>query len=163
MRTRAHRALFQWLFRRAKTTTKPCRRPPIRPRIRPLTDTLAILRCTPTTTLSQELIRNQTPLWLARTKDELSIVVSSTCAEELAAQHADAQLSRGWRAIQLEGPLDFSLVGVLADVTAILAKGAISVFALSTFDTDYVLVRCDLLDAALGLLGNEGYMPFEHA
>ena len=133
-----------------------------KPRIRPLPDTLALLRCPPKTTIDQELLHNQTPLWLARTKDELSIVVSTTCAEELAAQHADAQLSRGWRAIQLEGPLDLSLVGVLADVTAILAKGAISVFALSTFDTDYVLVRWDLLDAALGLLGSEGYLPCKH-
>jgi hypothetical protein len=54
------------------------------------------------------------------------------------------------------GPLDFALVGVIADLTAGLARAGISVFVLSTFDTDHVLVRADSLDHAVATLTAEG-------
>lgn len=82
--------------------------------------------------------------WCAvtRTDDELSIVCESRFVP------AGIQQNRHWRALQVEGPLDFSLVGILNRITAPMAAAGISVFAVSTFDTDYVLVRePDLRDA----------------
>lgn len=77
-----------------------------------------------------------------RTGDELSIV----CAE--AAVPAGARAERGWRALKVAGPLDFALTGVLAALAAPLARAGVSIFAVSTFDTDYVLVRDDDLARA---------------
>jgi len=58
-----------------------------------------------------------------------------------AAAAADLRVERGFRAFRVEGPLDFALAGVLAGLLAPLARAGIPVFALSTFDTDYLLVR----------------------
>lgn len=88
---------------------------------------------------------------LTRTPDELSIV----CPELFVP--ADAVCERGWRALGLEGPLGFSLVGVLATITAPLAEAGVSVFAISTYDTDYVLVREDALESAISTLRWAGH------
>jgi hypothetical protein len=63
----------------------------------------------------------------------------------------------GWRALQVEGPLDFSLTGVLASLTEPLAKEGISVFAISTYDTDFLLVKEEQLEAAIQALREEGF------
>ncbi len=55
------------------------------------------------------------------------------------------------------GPLDFALVGVMADLTAAVARAGVSVFVLSTFDTDHLLVRIDDLDTADGALTAAGH------
>ena len=57
-----------------------------------------------------------------------------------------------WRVLKLEGPFEFSEVGVLASVTAPLADAGVSLFAVSTFDTDYVLVKEERLDLAVAAL-----------
>ncbi|MBP7691278.1 MAG: ACT domain-containing protein [Anaerolineales bacterium] len=80
---------------------------------------------------------------VTRTADELSIV----CAEEAAPAVVAAE--RGWRAVKVAGPLDFSLVGILAALTGPLALAGVSVFAVSTYDTDYLLVKAAQLSAAL--------------
>jgi hypothetical protein len=67
------------------------------------------------------------------------------------------EVSAGWRVIQVEGPLDFAIVGLMADMTAALAAAGISVFALSTFDTDHVLVRAERLDEAMERLHAAGF------
>ena len=64
---------------------------------------------------------------------------------------------RGWRALRLEGPLPFTLTGILAAVLAPLAATRVPVFALSTYDTDYVLVKQGDLPAALGVLRAAGH------
>jgi len=69
------------------------------------------------------------------TPDELSIV----CAESLVPQ--DVRSERGWRGFMVEGPLDFGLTGILLAIAEPLARAGISIFAISTFDTDYVLVK----------------------
>jgi hypothetical protein len=69
------------------------------------------------------------------TPDELSIV----CEESLVPQ--DVRSERGWRGFMVEGPLDFGLTGILLKIAEPLAKAGISIFAISTFDTDYVLVK----------------------
>ena len=63
----------------------------------------------------------------------------------------------GWRAFRVEGPLDFSLVGILAEISAILAAEEIPLFAVSTFDTDYFLVKSENLDPALTALAGAGF------
>ena len=63
----------------------------------------------------------------------------------------------GWRAFRIEGQLEFSLVGILARISSILAAEKIGIFAISTFDTDYILVKAENLDRALVALAHAGY------
>ena len=88
---------------------------------------------------------------VTRTPDELSIV----CAAEAIPNEVRAE--RGWRAIRVAGTIDFALTGILASVLAPLAGAGISVFAVSTFDTDYVLVREAVLERALAALSGAGH------
>ncbi len=85
-----------------------------------------------------------------RTTEELSIV----CEE--AAVPQDAKAEKGWVLLKLHGPIPFDATGVLSLVTAALAKAGIPVFAISTFDTDYLLVRADRFGDAAGTLRNAG-------
>ena len=92
-----------------------------------------------------------TLLSVTRVGDELSIV----CPESLAPP--GARVERGWRCLRLHAVLDLSLVGVLADLTAQLARVGISVFVLSTHDTDLILVRAVDLVRAVAALRAAGY------
>ena len=86
-----------------------------------------------------------------RTPEELSIVCrQATVPEGVVAE-------RDWRCIKAEGPLDFSLTGVLASLTSPLAEAGVSVFALSTYLTDYLLVREDDLERAVDALNSGGH------
>ena len=82
---------------------------------------------------------------VTRTPDELSIV----CRDEEVP--ADVQCEPGWQCLRIAGTLDFSLVGVIARITTVLAETGVSVLAISTFDTDYFLVR-DMERGAKALL-----------
>jgi hypothetical protein len=88
---------------------------------------------------------------ITRTAEELSIV----CLQWLV---PDAiRCERDWRCLQLAGPIPFSTVGVLASLVQPLAKAAISVFAVSTFDTDYLLVKAADLAQAIDTLRQCGH------
>lgn len=89
---------------------------------------------------------------VSRTEDELSIVCASEAVGE-GTQHVEP----GWAGLKLEGPFDFELTGILAAVLVPLAEAGIGIFALSTFDTDYVLVKHDVLDRAVAALGEAGH------
>ena len=95
-------------------------------------------------------------LALVRTADELSIV----CTERFVPP--DVRAERTWRAIQVQGPLEFSMVGVLASIAVPLARVGISIFVLSTFDTDYVLVKEETLDRAVSALTQSGFLVMNH-
>jgi uncharacterized protein len=86
-----------------------------------------------------------------RTASELSIV----CALEDVPPGVQAQ--RGYRGLVVRGPLDFNLVGVLASLAGPLAAASVSIFAVSTFDTDYLFVREADLDRAVAALRNSGH------
>ncbi|MDQ2869588.1 MAG: ACT domain-containing protein [Acidobacteriota bacterium] len=86
-----------------------------------------------------------------RTDRELSIV----CEEAVAPPGAACE--RGWRALRLAGPIPFSVTGVIAAVSAPLARARLSLFAVSTYDTDYVLVRASDARVAREALENEGF------
>lgn len=88
---------------------------------------------------------------LTRTADELSIV----CPEDRVPQNLKAE--RGWTCFKLEGPFAFSQTGVLASFINPLAERGISIFAVSTFDTDYVLVKEEFASRALNALREAGH------
>ncbi len=88
---------------------------------------------------------------VTRTTDELSIVCESSIV--LDAQETDM----GWRMLKVLGPLDFSLVGILAGLAQTLAAASISIFAISTYDTDYLLLKADKLEQAQTVLRAAGY------
>ena len=88
---------------------------------------------------------------ITKTKDEISVV---TAQNDLLS--SDIVCNKEWRLIKIEGPLDFSLVGVISDVYAIFKSKNISIFALSTYDTDYFLVKQIDLDTGIqALIENE--------
>lgn len=62
----------------------------------------------------------------------------------------------GWRIIKVIGPLDFALIGLMASISRALAEAGISIFALSTYDTDYVLVKAVQLERAVEALTSRG-------
>ena len=83
---------------------------------------------------------------ITRTPDELSIV----CPEE--AVPPDTQAEGGWRALKVPGPIPFGEIGVLESIAGPLARAGISIFAVSTYDTDYVLVKAEHVEQALEAL-----------
>ena len=88
----------------------------------------------------------------AMTDEEASIVCITDNAPKNTLSRSD-----GWRALRIEGVLDFSLVGILAKITSILAENGIGIFALSTYNTDYVLVKEENYASALTVLEKSGY------
>jgi hypothetical protein len=102
---------------------------------------------------------DELPLWaqqggftaLVRTSEELSVV----CAEESIPGFVRAE--KGWRIIKVSGPLEFSQVGVLAGIIQPLAQAGVSIFTISTYDTDYILVKETHLAQAVDTLRNAGH------
>ncbi|MGN0099162.1 MAG: ACT domain-containing protein [Candidatus Methanomethylophilaceae archaeon] len=92
-------------------------------------------------------------VFLFRTDDELSIV----CRTVDVPCKGIVERNDGWRAFRVVGKLDFSLIGVLSRITGILADNGIGVFVVSTFDTDYILVRDDDVSDTRGALSDAGY------
>jgi hypothetical protein len=90
-------------------------------------------------------------LSISRTHTELSIV----CEGELVP--LDVKSEKGWRILKVEGTLDFNLTGILASIANPLAQAKISIFAISTFDTDYVLVKQHSLVQACEALKSSGF------
>ena len=88
---------------------------------------------------------------ITRTSDELSIV----CNEDNIPK--DIKFEKDWRILKVEGPLDFSLIGILSKISTILAQNGISIFAVSTYDTDYILVKDKDIKNAIASLIKESY------
>lgn len=86
---------------------------------------------------------------IKRSRNDLSVV----CFDEDVPSEVEAE--RDWRALIIEGPLDFSLIGILASPLTPLAKANISVFVISTYDTDYILVHEIYLFRAISILNIE--------
>ena len=85
---------------------------------------------------------------LTRTPNELSVV----CAEDDLPPSVDERVEHGWRAFAVEGPLPFSMTGVVSGLTSPLAAAGIPVFVVSTYDTDYLLVKAADFERARGIL-----------
>lgn len=111
----------------------------------------AIARLDPGAPVPNQLLEAAGLVCVTRTPDELSIV----CPED-AAQGFEA-VDRGWRCIKVHGPFAFDEVGILASLLDPLATASIGVFAISTFDTDYILVKSPDLERAIAALQAAGH------
>ncbi len=107
-----------------------------------LPGSFAICRLSPGNEVPAWVWENKTLLSVTYTEDELSVV----CQSSLVPSYIRAEM--GWIALKVQGPLDFSITGVLAALAGPLAPDGVSIFAISTFDTDYILVKeRDILQA----------------
>ena len=90
--------------------------------------------------------------FIGKTDEENSLVCISEKVPANVVEQED-----GWRAFRIQGVLDFSLIGILSKITSILAEHSIGVFAISTYNTDYIFVKEENFCEALKLITNEGY------
>ncbi|MCL2914131.1 ACT domain-containing protein [Shewanella corallii] len=101
-------------------------------------------------------IFSQPMFFIGKTREELSVVVPSDLALESLEQEDD------WRCLEILGPLGFSMTGILSRISTTLAEANISIFAISTFDTDYILVKKDTLEAAKAALKQKQYQVIDY-
>lgn len=102
---------------------------------------------------------SQIPSWafdgefysITKTDDELSIV----CLEKNIP--SDVKYESGWKVFKIQGSLDFSLIGILSKISGLMAENNISIFAVSTYDTDYILIKEEKLENAVKVLENDIY------
>jgi len=88
---------------------------------------------------------------IVKTKEELSIV----CRNSLTLN--SERSSRAWSCIKVSGPLELNTIGILAKLSKVLAEAHISIFAISTYDTDYILVKADKTTEAVSALKSAGF------
>ncbi|KAF8342302.1 ACT domain-containing protein [Cantharellus anzutake] len=96
---------------------------------------------------------------ITRTRDEISIVVDESIDAELSRHgvRLDPSKKSPWRCVAVNGPMEFSLIGVLCDLTTPLKLVGISIFAISTWNTDYLLVPYDKAEDAVQALKNDSW------
>lgn len=89
---------------------------------------------------------------VTKTEEEISVVTAQTdnISDKIVS-------SKDWRILKIEGQLDFSLTGVIADIAAILKKNKISIFTISTYNTDYILVKENDLEISVKALRENDY------
>ena len=90
--------------------------------------------------------------FMGKTDDEISLVCVTEYAPAKTLERED-----GWRGLRIEGVLDFSLVGILSKISVVLADAGISIFAVSTYNTDYIMVKAENFDKAVAVLADAGY------
>lgn len=118
-----------------------------------LNDSFSVVKLPPTADIPAWAMHGEF-FSITRTAEELSIVCPSACLQEpleLAAAEHD------WSCIKVEGVLDFGLTGILASLANPLAENGISLFAISTYNTDYLLVKSHVLDQARWVLEQAGH------
>ena len=91
--------------------------------------------------------------FLGKTDEEISLVCRTEDTPSLTIERDD-----GWRGFRIQGILDFSLIGILSKLSGILAEHEIGIFAVSTYNTDYILVKEENFERALSVLKSEGYV-----
>ena len=99
-----------------------------------------------------EIDLNNDFFFVGRTDEEISLVCPTAHVPAKTLERED-----GWRAFRIQGVLDFSLIGILAKLATLLADNGISIFAVSTFNTDYILTKAECYSRALDLLEKTGY------
>lgn len=90
--------------------------------------------------------------FIGKTDEELSLVCRTEDTPQNTINRED-----GWKGFRIEGTLDFSLIGILSKISGILAENGIGIFAVSTFNTDYILVKQENFEKALTVLRNAAY------
>jgi hypothetical protein len=111
-----------------------------------LPQTFAICRLEKNTPIPEWALRGSQFSSITASSEEISIVCDQSVVP------LDVKAVKGWRAFKVEGQLDLSMTGVVASLTAPLAEAGISVFTLSTYDTDYLLVKAEKLEDAIRVL-----------
>lgn len=90
--------------------------------------------------------------FIGKTAEENSLVCETSAVPPNTTHRDD-----GWRAFYIQGTLDFSLIGILANISGLLAENSIGLFAISTYNTDYILTKHEHYEKALQVLRNAGY------
>ena len=90
--------------------------------------------------------------FVGKTDEEISLVCKTEDTPARTTERDD-----GWKGFRIRGVLDFSLIGILSKISGILAENGIGIFAVSTFNTDYILVKAENFEKALSVLLAEGY------
>ncbi len=108
--------------------------------------TLAVARLAPSSDIPGWALAGEGFYSITKTDDELSVV----CLEDQVPQ--DVKVEKGWRCLKVEGPLDFGLTGILSSLASPLAEAKISIFAISTFDTDYLMIKKENFEKAIAVL-----------
>lgn len=116
-----------------------------------LADTLAVCRLAAGAPVPTWAVAPGRFVTISRTADELSITAPESSVP------LDIQCEREYRAFRVKGPLPLNLIGILASIADPLAEAGLSIFAISTFDTDYVLVKARDLEAAVTTLEHAGH------
>lgn len=91
--------------------------------------------------------------FISKTDEELSLV----CSTKLVPQNA-IECDNGWKTFRIQGGLDFSLIGILSKISTLLAENKIGIFAVSTFNTDYVFTKEESFDKSIKILERNGYV-----
>lgn len=91
-------------------------------------------------------------LFIGKTDEEISLVCS---IDKIPENTSETDVT--WRAFRIQGQLDFSLIGILSKISTILADNQIGIFAISTFNTDYILTKDENFSRALEVLVGAGY------
>lgn len=91
--------------------------------------------------------------FVGRTDEEISLVCETSQTPAATTERED-----GWRGFVICGVLDFSLIGILAKVSVVLANAGIGIFAVSTYNTDYILVKAENFEKAASALAAAGYV-----
>jgi len=113
-------------------------------------DTFTIHRFSPSAKIPDEVF-GEAFFNIVKTEEELSIV----CRNSLTLN--SERCHQGWSCIKVSGPLELNTTGILAKLSKVLADVHISIFAISTYDTDYILVKADKVSKAVAALKDEGY------
>ena len=90
--------------------------------------------------------------FIGKTDEEISLVCKTEDTPEKTTERDD-----GWKGFRIQGILDFSLIGIFSKLSGILAESNIGIFVVSTFNTDYILVKAENFERALSVLSAEGY------
>lgn len=90
--------------------------------------------------------------FIGKTDEEFSLVCRTEDTPAVTTERDD-----GWKGFRIEGVLDFSLIGILSKISGILAENRIGIFAVSTYNTDYILVKAENFEKAMSVLEDAGY------
>ena len=119
-------------------------------KLKALKETYQIVKLKPTGEIPQDIF-SQEVYSITRTEDEISIVVNSGLKIQ------SDNIENGWRIIKIAEVLDFSLTGVLSKISGVLADNDISIFVVSTYNTDYILIKEHYVNKAIKILTDNGY------
>lgn len=97
------------------------------------------------------IVYKQSMYFIAKTREELSIIVPATVQLDSLEQEVD------WRCLEIVGPLGFSVTGIMSKISSTLAEHDISIFVISTFDTDYILIKKVFLQKSIDALKAKNY------